>query len=110
MIFQQKIYLISLTYIMAGFLPLTIILPRALQMSQVLAQTSNSRKETAEKLLQQGREQYQASQFDAALQSWQQALVIYQKIRDYESEVKVLNNIGLAYQVKGEYDSAINYL
>ncbi|AUT00316.1 Fis family transcriptional regulator [Nostoc sp. CENA543] len=108
--FCQKKYLTYLSYIMAICLPLTINLPKPLEMLQVLAQTPNSRKEAAEKLLQQGREQYQASQFDAALQSWQQALVIYQEIRDYENEVKVLNNIGLAYQVKGEYDSAINYL
>lgn len=85
-------------------------LPPLFQVSQVLAQTSADRKVEADRLLQQGREQYQTNQSEAALKSWQQALIIYQKIRDYKSEVKVLNNIGLAHQQQAEYASAIDYL
>jgi hypothetical protein len=42
-----------------------------IQNSQVLAQTPNARKAEADRLRKQGIEQYQASQFEAALQSWQ---------------------------------------
>ncbi|MEH2263289.1 MAG: CHAT domain-containing tetratricopeptide repeat protein [Nostoc sp.] len=85
-------------------------LPPLFQVSQVLAQTPAERKAEADRLLQQGREQYQTNQSEAALKSWQQALIIYQKIRDYKSEVKVLNNIGLVHQQQAEYASAIDYL
>jgi CHAT domain-containing protein/Tfp pilus assembly protein PilF len=85
-------------------------LPPLFQVSQVLAQTSANLKDEADRLLQQGREQYQTNQSEAALKSWQQALIIYQKIKDYKSEVKVLNNIGLAHQQQAEYASAIDYL
>jgi hypothetical protein len=47
-----------------------------IQNSQVLAQTPDARKAEADRLRKQGIEQYQASQYESALQSWQQALVI----------------------------------
>ena len=45
-----------------------------LRASPVLAQSPAPSKAQADRLLQQGIEQYQISQFEAALQSWQQAL------------------------------------
>ena len=45
---------------------------------QVLAQSNDARKAEADRLLDQGVEQYNASQFEAALQSFQQSLDIYQ--------------------------------
>lgn len=50
--------------------------------SQVLAQTPDVRKAEADRLLQQGNEQSDTSQLEAALQSWQQALTIYREIKD----------------------------
>ena len=47
-----------------------------IQNSQVLAQTPGVRKAEADQLFQQGNQQYQTSQFEVALQSWQQALTI----------------------------------
>ena len=52
----------------------------------VLAQTPEEREAEADKLLKQGREQFQTSQFEAALQSWQQALTIYREIKDRQGE------------------------
>jgi CHAT domain-containing protein len=63
----------------------------------------------ADRLLQQGKEQYQTSQFTAALQSWQQALKIYQEIKDRKGEGNALANLGLAYFSLGEYTKAIEY-
>ena len=44
---------------------------------QVLAETKDRQAE-ADRLLQQGIEKYQASQFQAAIESWQQGLTLYQ--------------------------------
>ena len=78
--------------------------------SQVLAQTSANLKVQAYQLFQQGLGQYQSSQMEAALQSWQKALTIYQEIKDREGERKALGNLGLAYRALGNYSKAIEHL
>jgi CHAT domain-containing protein/tetratricopeptide (TPR) repeat protein len=74
---------------------------------QVLAQTQDNRQAEAERLLQQGVEQYQTSQFQAALQSWQQALEIYQEIGDRTGEGTIRNHIGSVYFYQGQYPRAL---
>lgn len=76
--------------------------------TQVLAQTSSSRKAEADRLLEQGLQQHRISQFEAAKQSWQQALRIYREIKNRQSESYVLENLGTAYSALGDYDGAIN--
>ncbi len=78
--------------------------------SQVLAQTGNQRKTEAERLLHQGVEQFQTSQFTAAIQSWEQALIIYREIKDRQGEGSALNNLGNVYKSLGDYPKAIDYL
>jgi CHAT domain-containing protein len=78
--------------------------------SQALAQTQAQRKAEADRLLKQGTQQYQSSQFQAALQSWQQALIIYREIKDRQSEGKALGGMGIAYRNLGDYAKAIEYL
>nr|WP_089126292.1 CHAT domain-containing tetratricopeptide repeat protein [Tolypothrix sp. NIES-4075] len=77
--------------------------------SQVLAQTVNQRKAEADRLLQQGIQQVQTSQFTAALQSWQQALQIYREIKDRQGEGQSLGNLGIAYLNLEDYPKAIEY-
>src|SRR5919199_1329545 len=77
--------------------------------SQVLAQTPDIRKAEAERLFQQGIEQYKTGQFEAALQSWQQALAIYREIKDRKGEGDALSNLGIAYKNLGDYAKAIDY-
>ncbi|MEG4055120.1 MULTISPECIES: CHAT domain-containing tetratricopeptide repeat protein [unclassified Microcoleus] len=77
--------------------------------SPALAQTQAQRKAEADRLLDQGRQQYQISQFQAALQSWQQALIIYREIKDRQSEGKALGNLGVAYDSLDDYAKAIEY-
>ena len=77
--------------------------------SQVLAQTPDELEARADELLQQGIHQYQSSQFEAALQSWQEALIIYQKINDRQGEGAALVNLGAAYLSLGDYTKAIEY-
>ncbi len=77
--------------------------------SQVLAQTPSSRKAEADRLLQQGIEQYQTSQFEAALKSWEQALIIYRELQDRQAEAATLGHIGLAYFSREDHAKAIDY-
>ncbi|GAB4174195.1 MAG: CHAT domain-containing protein [Coleofasciculaceae cyanobacterium] len=80
-----------------------------IQNSQVLAQTPDARKAEADKLLDQGVELLNTSQFEAALQSWQEALIIYREIKDRRGEGASLSNLGIAYRNLGDYTKAIEY-
>src|SRR6478672_501742 len=77
--------------------------------TQVLAQTPDSRKAEADRLNEQGIQQGQTSQFEAALQSFQQALIIYREIKDRLGEGNSLGNLGNAYYSLGDYAKAIDY-
>jgi CHAT domain-containing protein len=77
--------------------------------SQVLAQTPDARKAEADRLFEQGIQQFHTSQFEAALQSWQQVLTIYREIKDRQREGRVLGNLGNAYHSLGDYPKAIEY-
>ncbi|MGP1385357.1 MAG: tetratricopeptide repeat protein [Thainema sp.] len=84
--------------------------PQKLQdaMHQTLAQT-DSRQTEADRLFQQGHQQYRISQFREALQSWQQALELYRAIEDRTSEAATLNNIGIVNDLLGNYPTALDY-
>ncbi|BBD58366.1 TPR repeat-containing protein [Nostoc sp. HK-01] len=74
------------------------------------AQTPDPRKtQEADKLFQQGNQQFETSQFEAALQSWQQALIIYREIKDRQGEGAALGSLGIAYRNLGDYPKAIEY-
>ncbi len=75
----------------------------------VQAQTSQSRQTEGDRLFNQGNQQFQLSQFEAAFQSWQQALAIYREIKDRSREGAALGNLGLAYLSLGKYEKAIEY-
>ncbi len=62
------------------------------------AQTTQDRKAEADRLLNQGNQQYNISQFEAALQSYQQALSIYREIKFRQGEGWALGNLGEAYR------------
>jgi CHAT domain-containing protein len=95
------------------FVALTGILgvgsPPDLALMTVQAETTQDRKAEAVRLFEQGDKQYQTSQFQAALQSWQQALIIYQQIKDRKGEVASLNGLGNTYRNLGKYQKAIDF-
>lgn len=74
--------------------------------SQVLAQTPDARKAEAARLFQQGNQQFSISQFEAALQSWQQALTIYREIKDRQGEGQSLGNLGFTLFKSGNLTEA----
>ncbi len=72
-----------------------------------IAQTNDPRQAEADRLLQQGLQQYHASQYEAALKSWQQALEIYRSLQDRDGEATALMNLGSAYRLLSQHDNAI---
>ncbi|MDZ7952501.1 tetratricopeptide repeat protein, partial [Nostoc sp. DedQUE09] len=89
--------------------PCLLLIPSCTLTTSPQAQTSQNRKIEADKLLEQGIKQFNTSQFEAALQSWQQALKLYQQIKDRQNEGNALGNLGLAYGNLGNYAKAIEY-
>ncbi len=92
----------------AGLPGRSIELPK----TQIVAQREinlQEKKAEADRLLQQGIQQYQVSQFEAAFQSWQQSLKLYRAIKDRQREGTVLRNIGNLYYSIGNYVKAIEY-
>jgi Tetratricopeptide repeat. len=63
--------------------------------------------EQANGLLKQGISQYQAHQFEAALDSWRSALILYQEVNDKRRSGAALGNMGVAYEALSDYAQAI---
>ncbi|WP_249069865.1 CHAT domain-containing protein [Argonema antarcticum] len=102
-------FTVLITLLSAGAIPFAANLRVILSTPPVLAQTPDARKAEADRLIEQGTQQYQSNQFEAAVKSWQQALNIYREIKDREEEGRVLGNMGVAYLYLGDYPKAIAY-
>jgi tetratricopeptide (TPR) repeat protein len=74
---------------------------------EAVAQAVDARKAEADRLFQQGIQQYQVSRFEAAFESWEKALRLYREIKDRKGEGNALGNLGLAYDSLGNYPKAI---
>lgn len=83
-------------WILIALISLTITLNSA----WVMAQNSPLEQE------QQGKELYQTYQYQQAIEIWQQAIQAYQKKDDKISQARVLSNLALAYQQRGEWEKA----
>ena len=92
----------------SAFAPL-ILESSLFSVSPLVAQTDQERKEEADRLLNQGIEQYNTSQFQAAFQSWQGALEIYQEIENQARIALSFNNLGLVYNDLGQYEKALDF-
>ncbi len=77
--------------------------------TEILVQTPDQKKAEADQLFQQGNQQYENSQFQAAIQLWQEALKIYRELGDHSEEAASLNNLGIAYDSLGRYQKAIEF-
>ncbi len=76
--------------------------------SAAVAQSVNDRTAEADRLIEQGNKQFEASQFQQALQSWEQSLAIYREIGNRKGVAVSLVFLGLAYDKVGDYRKAIN--
>lgn len=63
----------------------------------------------ANRLLNQGVEQFESSQLEAAFQSWQQALTIYRDLGHRLGEAKTIGHLGLIFYSIGQYQEALNH-
>lgn len=99
------------TALAIGTLAFCLAVPLVCTQLPVLAQipTPSASKAEADRFLKQGIEQYQTSQFEAALLSWQKALTIYRKLQDRRREGIALSNMGIAYYSLSNYAKAIEY-
>jgi CHAT domain-containing protein/Flp pilus assembly protein TadD len=90
-----------------GTVGLIVVAP----MPAVVAQTASiaSQKAEADRLLAQGDQLYNASQFEAAIQSCEKALTLYQSTKNLQGEGACLNNLGIAYTALAKYTKAIEY-
>lgn len=61
-------------------------------------------------VLKLGWSQYNKGQYQAAIETWKQAITIFKKKRDPLGEAFGFSNIGLAYDSQANYPQAINYL
>lgn len=68
-----------------------------------------SRQTEADRLLEQGTQQWRTAQLAESLQSLQQALAIYQELNDQPKQVKTLRNLGNVHHLLAAYDQAIAY-
>ncbi len=106
----RRVSLIALlTFTSTVFAPFTLNVAVPFSSFSALAQTQNLLRERAERLLQQGNEQVQASQFRAAKDSYQQALSAYREISDRPGESAALQGLGIASYSLGNYAEAIKF-
>ncbi len=74
----------------------------------VQSQYSSSQQNKADLLYKQGEKQFNARQFQAAIQSWQEVLKIYRKARNRVAEAYALGNLGTVYLALGQPQNAID--
>ncbi len=112
----QKFRLIASRGMVSLFMSLLsgVAIPDFLTLKQPVSAAEMSNltlpRKKADQLLEQGRQQYQMSQYQAALQSWQEALRIYREIGDRQGETASLGNLGVVCRNLGQYDKAIEFL
>ncbi|PSB43692.1 Fis family transcriptional regulator [filamentous cyanobacterium Phorm 6] len=76
----------------------------------VVAQASKVSEAEGDRLIQQGNQQYDTRQVQAALSSWQQALQIYRALKNRQGEGTALGSLGVAYINLGNNAKAIEYM
>jgi len=95
--------LLLLPTLLAGVSPV-------LSTSGTIAQTSPSQKAEADRLIQQGLKQLESSQFDLALQTFQQAAAIHQSIGERRGLAWAIANVGTTYRYKQAFSESMHYL
>ncbi|MBE9128624.1 hypothetical protein [Coleofasciculus sp. LEGE 07092] len=70
------------------------------------AQALDVRKTRAKYFFRQALKQYVTCEFQLALQSWQQALILYRELQDYQAEATTLGYLGLVYGNLGDNTKA----
>jgi CHAT domain-containing protein/tetratricopeptide (TPR) repeat protein len=83
------------------------LLPLLAEPTQILVQANNLQSE-ADRLFDQGLQQFNTSQYQAALESLRAALAIYREIGNRGNEGDTLNALGLLSRIAGQPQTAID--
>ncbi|BAY81480.1 TPR repeat-containing protein [Calothrix parasitica NIES-267] len=105
----KKFLLVAVTTLVTTSLQSAVVLSGILPTQQVLAQTTEARKAEADRLFNQGIQQIEANQQEAALQSFQKALTIYRDVKNSKGEGWALASLGLINFELQDYPKAIDY-
>ncbi|NMF57346.1 CHAT domain-containing protein [Pseudanabaena yagii] len=100
---MNRIIGVSMVMALLAGLPMPIIT------ESVQAQTTQSRKAEADRLIQQAYKLYQSSRYREAIPVLEISLEIYREIKDRKGEATSLLGLGLQYEKLGEYQKAIDY-
>jgi tetratricopeptide (TPR) repeat protein len=96
-------------------LPLTLLTPAAVPLTRAqenpieITQTNIQRDQEAHRLLDQAEQQFEANQYEAALQPLQAALELFRQNGDRYYEAAVLNILGVVYDSMGQSQQAIEH-
>jgi CHAT domain-containing protein/tetratricopeptide (TPR) repeat protein len=97
-----------------GAIPLLVAIALPLQVSAQSKPTTSKQEpservdtNTADRLMQQGNQAYQAGQLEAAIKFWQQAHTDYQQHQNHAGEAIALANLGAVYVTLERYRKAI---
>ncbi|BAU10738.1 TPR repeat-containing protein [Leptolyngbya sp. NIES-3755] len=75
----------------------------------LIAQAQLTDKQRADRLFQQGLDQYQSGQLSQALKTWQEAQLLYQQLNDRVGEGQTAGAIGAVHLTLGNYRQSIPY-
>jgi CHAT domain-containing protein len=99
----------SLGLLLAVLAPLIGFTVESFYMSPVVAQTSSTSNNQADKLIKEGVKLRDKNQLQAALKKFEEALSISRQNKDEASEGKALNNLGNVYADLNQLEKAISY-
>ncbi|MBW4472820.1 MAG: tetratricopeptide repeat protein [Stenomitos rutilans HA7619-LM2] len=102
--YRMSLMLIMMALCQPVVLPVNANAPLATRFAQ-----TDSRQSQADRLLEQGTQQYRTGQPTQAIATLQQALTLYQALADQPKTVKTLRNLGNAYYVMANYSQATAY-
>ena len=96
----------SLLLYLSHPLQLAAITPK---IAQAQTPSNQNRKAEADRLNQQGIQQYRQGKFREALETFEKVLLICREIGDKAGVATTLNNLGEVYRSQGQYAKAIEY-
>ncbi|MBD1876439.1 tetratricopeptide repeat protein [Nodosilinea sp. FACHB-131] len=102
-----KPLLLSIALPLALLTPVAVPLTQAQETPSEIDPTNIQRNQEANRLLDQGMDQFDADQYQAALQSFQAALERFRQNGDRYYEASVLNMLGIVYDSMGQSQQAI---
>ncbi|MBE9101110.1 CHAT domain-containing protein [Vacuolonema iberomarrocanum] len=101
---KQRFLLIACVALLVS---LALPMQAAVQMPTPPAVVQRDRTSEADHLFQQAVEQYEANQWDAAIDLWQQALLLYQQRDNVPRQLATLHRLSAVYLQVGESQQAI---